>query len=92
GELRREFPRLPFLVPGYGAQGAGAEDVVPAFDADGRGAIVNASRSILFAYASAAHRELGEGRWAEASRRECLAMRDAIAEALAGAVDAPPRR
>lgn len=46
--LRREFPQLWFLVPGYGAQGGGVEEVRPAFRADGLGAIVNSSRGVLF--------------------------------------------
>ncbi|HWI63753.1 MAG TPA: orotidine-5'-phosphate decarboxylase [Symbiobacteriaceae bacterium] len=48
---RREMPRAIILVPGYGAQGGTAEDVVPAFNDDGLGAVVNASRSVIFAYA-----------------------------------------
>jgi orotidine-5'-phosphate decarboxylase len=57
-ELRRTMPNTLFLVPGYGAQGAGAADVIGAFDARGEGAIINSSRAILFAsrqprYASA---------------------------------------
>ena len=50
-ELRQVLPGVPFLVPGYGAQGGTAADVAPAFDADGLGAIVNSSRGITFAYA-----------------------------------------
>ncbi len=46
--LRALLPSTPFLVPGYGAQGAGAKDVAPAFLPGGRGAVVNASRSITF--------------------------------------------
>lgn len=46
--LRGEMPDTPFLVPGYGAQGGTAADVVPAFRADGSGAVVNASRSINY--------------------------------------------
>jgi len=49
--LREIMPRQIFLVPGYGAQGATAADCAAAFDADGRGAIVNASRSVLYAFA-----------------------------------------
>ena len=41
------MPHTIFLVPGYGAQGATAADVVGCFDAHGYGAIINASRSIL---------------------------------------------
>ncbi len=47
--LRTLMPHVPFLVPGYGAQGATAEDVKGNFLADGTGAIVNAGRSIIFA-------------------------------------------
>ncbi|MBI4613310.1 MAG: orotidine-5'-phosphate decarboxylase [Planctomycetes bacterium] len=49
GTLRGAMPGVPFLVPGFGAQGAGAADVAPAFDSAGRGAIVAASRGIVFA-------------------------------------------
>ncbi len=48
--LRTLMPHTPFLLPGYGSQGATASDVVGSFDAHGRGALVNASRSIIFAY------------------------------------------
>lgn len=46
--LRARLPWTPFLVPGYGAQGATAKDVAHAFLPGGRGAVVNASRSITF--------------------------------------------
>ena len=49
-ELRRAMPNTWLLVPGYGAQGAGAREVRDAFAADGLGAIVNNSRGIIFAY------------------------------------------
>jgi hypothetical protein len=45
GELRGKLTHTFFLVPGYGAQGGGADDVAPAFDQRGLGAVVNASRS-----------------------------------------------
>jgi orotidine-5'-phosphate decarboxylase len=46
--IRRILPRSLFLVPGYGAQGAGAEQLPAFFNADGLGALVSASRSILY--------------------------------------------
>ena len=49
-QLRQLMPQQLFLVPGYGAQGATATDCAAAFKADGTGAIVNASRSVLFAF------------------------------------------
>lgn len=48
-ELRRIMPHCIFLVPGYGAQGAGPADVAGLFDGDGQGALITASRSIIFA-------------------------------------------
>ena len=49
-ELRAEMPHTWFLVPGFGSQGGTARDVAAAFDAQGRGAIVNNSRGIIFAH------------------------------------------
>jgi orotidine-5'-phosphate decarboxylase len=47
--LRTLMPHIPFLIPGYGAQGAKAEDCMLGFLPDGTGAIVNAARSIIYA-------------------------------------------
>ena len=73
-ELRKIMPRTFFLVPGFGAQGGSAADVKPAFDENGRGAIVNSSRAIMCAW-----QKRGEGanfgKWA---REEVEHMRDAI--------------
>lgn len=49
-ELRAACPESFFLVPGYGAQGATAEDLAGAFDGNGLGAIVNSSRGIIYAW------------------------------------------
>jgi orotidine-5'-phosphate decarboxylase len=57
--LRARLPHTPFLVPGYGAQGATAADAAVNFRADGSGAVVNASRSIH-------HPPHEPGRWREA--------------------------
>ena len=48
--LRQILNKNYFLCPGYGAQGGGAEDVVPAFNRDGLGAIITSSRGINYAY------------------------------------------
>ncbi|MEM6571981.1 MAG: orotidine-5'-phosphate decarboxylase [Planctomycetota bacterium] len=47
--LRERMPRTPLLLPGYGAQGAGAADVAGGFRDGLHGALVNSSRGILFA-------------------------------------------
>jgi orotidine-5'-phosphate decarboxylase len=47
-KLRALMPRAPILMPGFGAQGAGAGGVRAAFDNEGLGAIVNSSRGIIY--------------------------------------------
>ena len=49
-ELRKSMPHSSFLVPGYGAQGGEADDILPCFNSDGLGAIINSSRGILFTH------------------------------------------
>ena len=48
--LRKLMQKSYFLVPGYGAQGGGAKDILPCFNEDGLGAIVNSSRGILYTH------------------------------------------
>lgn len=76
GELRASMPHCWFLVPGYGAQGAGAKDVAGAFHPDGLGAIVNSSRAIIFAHARPEYRDrFAAGNWqaaVEAATREMI--------------------
>lgn len=49
-EMRQAMPNAWLLIPGYGAQGGTAQDVISGFDSQGLGAIVNSSRGIIFAY------------------------------------------
>lgn len=49
-DVRRKFPSLFFLIPGYGAQGGSAEGLTVCFDNNGVGGIVNNSRGIICAY------------------------------------------
>lgn len=46
--LRKRMPHSFLLVPGYGAQGGDLAAIRAAFNADGTGALINASRSICF--------------------------------------------
>ncbi len=71
--LRQRLKNTFFLVPGYGAQGGGAADVIGAFDDRGCGAVVNSSRAIICAWKKTGK----DGRdYAEAARSEALKMRD----------------
>lgn len=74
-ELRERLPHTLFLVPGYGAQGGGAEGLAGAFDSRGLGAIVNSSRAVMCAYKK---EECDEKDFAKAARREVIRMRDDI--------------
>jgi orotidine-5'-phosphate decarboxylase len=49
-EARRLLPRSPLLLPGIGAQGATPADVARAFTSGPASALVNASRSVIYAY------------------------------------------
>ena len=68
--LRKVMPKSFILVPGYGAQGGKAEDLVHFFNEDGLGAIVNSSRGIIAAYAKEEYAKFGEANFADAS--SCL--------------------
>jgi orotidine-5'-phosphate decarboxylase len=57
------MPRSIFLVPGFGAQGRTAEDVAPCFNEDGMGALVNASRSVIYAYEKPEYYERFTSEW-----------------------------
>jgi len=75
--LRNLMPNQIFLVPGYGAQGGGAQDVKPCFHDNGSGAIVNSSRGIIFAYKK--NDQPGEA-YAEAARTAALAMKEDLGQ------------
>lgn len=77
-KLRRIMPNSIFLVPGYGAQGGGAEDVAPCFNADGLGAIINSSRGIIFAYEKM--EDFRPAAYAEAARTAVLEMQNDLAK------------
>lgn len=76
--LRARMPRQIFLIPGYGAQGASAHDALAGLS-EGRGGIVNASRSLMLAW----QKEGTQGQdFAQATRRAALKMREDLFSAL----------
>lgn len=74
-EMRKALPHTFFLVPGYGAQGGGAEGVAKAFDSKGLGAIVNSSRAVMCAYKNEG---CDEKEFAVAALREVIRMKKDI--------------
>lgn len=77
GKFRRAMPHAWLLLPGYGAQGAGAADVVDAFDDRGLGALVAASRSLNYPWGSSAAPTDWRRRIADAAK----SMREELATA-----------
>ena len=72
--LRKIMPKSFILVPGYGAQGGKAADLVHYFNEDGLGAIVNSSRGIIAAYKQEKYASFGEANYADASRQAVVDM------------------
>lgn len=75
--LRKRLPRSIFLLPGYGVQGATAEMTKASFNEDGRGAIVSASRSILYAHRDARHADKTD--WKQAVEAAVIDMKRELA-------------
>ena len=74
GKVRVHAPRLPFLVPGVGAQGGDVDAVFAhGLDQAGAGLVVNASRSVIYA---------GDGDgFAKAARNAAVQLRDEMRRA-----------
>ncbi len=80
--LRSIMPNSYLLVPGYGAQGGKAEDLVQYFHPDGLGAIVNSSRGIIAAWKQEKYAAFGAEHFADASRAAVIDMIADINHAL----------
>ncbi len=74
--LRKRLPKSIFLLPGYGTQGATGEMTRAAF-VNGQGAIVSASRSILYAHRDAKYSGMND--WSQAVLQATLDMKADLA-------------
>jgi len=74
---REIMPNSTILVPGYGAQGATASDAVACARPDGLGIVVNASRSLMYAFQKNPGTSPGA-----AAAQAAAAMRDELNAAL----------
>ncbi|KAA1259458.1 Orotidine 5'-phosphate decarboxylase [Rubripirellula obstinata] len=74
-EMRAAMPTSWILIPGFGAQGGGADDVKAGFDDQRLGAVVNSSRHIIFAHRRAEYADsMGEDRWQDAVEAATIEM------------------
>lgn len=81
--LREILPHTFFLVPGYGAQGATAQDLAGCFDQNGLGAIVNSSRGIIAAWQKDNYGKMfTPEEFAQASRAAVLDMKEDLHKAM----------
>lgn len=69
--LRELMPNSIFLVPGYGAQGGTAAAVAPCFKPDGTGALISASRCVIYAYENMKYIERFTSEWEKCIEQAC---------------------
>jgi len=81
-DLRHKYPNMWILVPGYGSQGATAADCIKFCRADGTGAIINASRSIIYAYEKPQYREQCGSDWRRCVEQAVIDAKVELAEAM----------
>ena len=77
--IRSASGRSLFLIPGFGAQGGSLADCLPAFDNRGLGAIIAASRSIIYAWRDAKYAELAQADWRRAVEQALIDHKTQIA-------------
>ena len=80
--LREKYARVWFLVPGYGSQGASAQECVRFCKDDGTGALINASRSIIYAYEKPKYRERFGDDWKRCIEQAVIDAKMDLAKAM----------
>ena len=80
--LRRKYDKVWFLVPGYGSQGASAADCVRFCKPDGTGALINASRSIIYAYEKPKYKEQFGSDWKRCIEQAVIDAKIDLANAM----------
>jgi orotidine-5'-phosphate decarboxylase len=80
--LRTKYPKVWFLVPGYGSQGATAADCVKFCKPDGTGAVINASRSIIYAYENPKYSDKFGDNWEKCIEQAVIDAKLELAQAL----------
>jgi orotidine-5'-phosphate decarboxylase len=81
-ELRRNYDKIWFLVPGYGSQGASAADCIRFCKPDGTGALINASRSIIYAYEKPKYKEQFGDDWKRCIEQSVIDAKIDLATAM----------
>lgn len=80
--LREKYDKVWFLVPGYGSQGASGADCVRFCKPDGSGALINASRSIIYAYEKPKYKEQFGDDWKRCIEQAVIDAKVDLANAM----------
>ena len=80
--LRQKYDKVWFLVPGYGSQGASAADCVRFCKPDGTGALINASRSIIYAYEKPKYKDQYGNDWKRCIEQAVIDAKIDLANAM----------
>jgi orotidine-5'-phosphate decarboxylase len=81
-ELRKKYDKVWFLIPGYGSQGATAADCVRFCKHDGTGALINASRSIIYAYENPKYKDQFGDNWKKCIEQAVIDAKLDLAKAV----------
>jgi orotidine-5'-phosphate decarboxylase len=80
--LRTKYPKIWFLVPGYGSQGATAVDCVRFCKPDGTGALINTSRAVIYAYERPNYRDQFGDNWKKCVEQAVIDAKIDLANAM----------
>ncbi len=80
--LRQNYDKIWFLVPGYGSQGASAADCIRFCKPNGTGALINASRSIIYAYEKPKYKEQFGDDWKRCIEQSVIDAKIDLATAM----------
>lgn len=81
-KLRAMYPKVWFLVPGFGSQGGQAADCVRFCKSDGTGALINSSRGIIYAYEKPEYQEKFGDNWEKAIEQSVIDANAILTEAM----------
>jgi len=79
--LRAKYPNVWFLVPGFGSQGATAAECMRFCKPDGSGALINASRSIIYAYENPKYTDQFGDNWEKCIEQAVIDAKVELAQA-----------
>lgn len=81
-QIRQAMPHTLFLIPGIGAQGGSLADCASAFRSDGLGAVISASRSVIFAHRESRYADIPAAQWTNAVQKAVVETKAQIAQAI----------